>query len=174
MEILAAVPNSRLLMSIPAGSCREKISRRLEARGISPDRVESREKKEAWTQFLRSYHQVDIALDPFPHCGWTTSCDALWMGVPVVSLSGRTAMGRGGGTILYSLGLPELVAGTPQQYVETAVALARDLPRLTALRSSLRERIGQSPLRDAKGLIGNIENAYRQMWKTWCAARVRP
>lgn len=171
MDILEAVPHSRLLMYAPEGSCRENLLRRLEGRGISPDRLEATDKKEPSMQFFSRYHEIDIALDPFPYCGWTTSCDALWMGVPVISLSGRTAMGRGGKTILSSLGLEEFVAQTPEQYLQIAVSLAGDLERLSALRSSLRERIERSPLRDATSLIRAIESGYREMWRNWCGTR---
>jgi predicted O-linked N-acetylglucosamine transferase (SPINDLY family) len=91
------------------------------------------------------------------------------MGVPVVSLAGKTAVGRGGRSILSNLGLQSLVADTPEQYREIAVALAHDLPQLTDLRATLRERMEKSPLRDAAGYVRNIEGAYRTMWRNWCA-----
>ena len=93
------------------------------------------------------------------------------MGVPVITLSGRTAMGRGGRSILSNIGLPELVAETPEEYVAKAVALANDLPRLSELRSTLRERMERSPLRDAKRHARDVEAAYRQIWSKWCASQ---
>ena len=93
------------------------------------------------------------------------------MGVPVVSLAWRTVMGRGGKTILSNIGLPELVAETPEEFVKIAVALANDLPRLRELRSILRERMERSPLRDARRHVRDIEAAYRQIWSKWCAAQ---
>jgi predicted O-linked N-acetylglucosamine transferase (SPINDLY family) len=92
------------------------------------------------------------------------------MGVPVVSLVGRTAVGRGGASILTNVGLPELIAQTPQQYVQIATDLAMDLPRLAELRRTLRARMQASPLMDAPRFARNIEAAYRQMWRNWCAA----
>ena len=92
------------------------------------------------------------------------------MGVPVVSLAGQTAVGRGGKSILTNIGLPELIAQTPQQYVHIAAALAGDLPRLVELRGILRQRMQASPLMDAPRFARNVEAAYRQMWRNWCAA----
>jgi predicted O-linked N-acetylglucosamine transferase (SPINDLY family) len=91
------------------------------------------------------------------------------MGVPVVTLAGRTGVGRGGVSILANVGLPELIAQTPQQYVQIATDLARDLPRLAELRRTLRARMQASPLMDAPRFARNIEAAYRQMWRNWCA-----
>jgi protein O-GlcNAc transferase len=114
------------------------------------------------------YRGIDILLDTFPYNGHTTSFDALWMGVPVVSLAGSTAVSRGGLSILSNIGLPDLVASTPEQYVRIAAALAHDLPRLTNLRSTLRERMERSPLMDAPRFACNVESAYREMWRKWC------
>jgi predicted O-linked N-acetylglucosamine transferase (SPINDLY family) len=116
-----------------------------------------------------SKDSMDVGLDPFPYGGGITSCDALWMGVPLVSLSGRRSVGRGGRSILRNLGLPELVAETPQQYAEIAVCLARDLSGLGELRSTLRRRMEASPLRDRRGFARDVEAAYRKMWRRWCA-----
>ncbi len=165
-EILRAMPQSRLLLQAPAGSCREEVGRRFERRGVSPERLEF-VGAQPWDQYIRCVQRIDIALDPFPYGGGITTCDALWMGAPVVTLSGRTAVGRGGRSILSNIGLPELIAESPEQYAEIAVSLAGDLPRLSALRSSLRDRIESSPLRDAKGCARDIEAAYRQMWLDW-------
>ena len=118
--------------------------------------------------YFQRYQSIDIALDTFPFGGGTTTCNALWMGVPVVSLAGRTAVGRAGLSILSNVGLPELVANTPEQYMRLAVRLANDLPRLKDLRSTLRARMQASPLMDAPRFARNIEAAYRQMWRNWC------
>ncbi len=170
LEILLAVPRSRLVLYAPAGACREALLERFVRKNITAERLQFIG-KQPWEQFVRSYQAVDIALDPFPYCGWITTCDALWMGVPVISLSGRTAVGRGGCSILSNIGLPELVAQSPQEYVEIAVSLAGDLSRLVELRATLRERMERSPLRDAKAFARDIEAAYRQMWRTWCLER---
>jgi protein O-GlcNAc transferase len=166
-EILAAVPDSRLLLSAPPGSARTAIGERFRAKGLSAERVEYLW-QEPWAEFIQSYGRIDVALDPFPYNGWITSCDALWMGVPVVTLCGETPLSRGGCSILSNIGLPELVAQTREQYVEIAVSLAQDWPRLKAMRASLRERMERSPLRDAKNHTRELEAAYRQMWRQWC------
>jgi predicted O-linked N-acetylglucosamine transferase (SPINDLY family) len=91
------------------------------------------------------------------------------MGVPVISLVGPTAVGRGGASILANVGAPELIARTPQQYVQIATDLAGDLTRLAELRRTLRARMQASPLMDAPRFARNVEAAYRQMWRNWCA-----
>src|SRR5262249_21248732 len=111
----------------------------------------------------------DLSLDSFPCNGHTTSLDSFWMGVPVVTLVGHIAVGRAGVCQLMNLNLPELIAKTPEQYVQTAVSLATDLPRLAELRSTLRRRMEQSPLMDAPRFARHIEEAYRHMWRKWCA-----
>ncbi|MEQ1862030.1 MAG: tetratricopeptide repeat protein [Chthoniobacteraceae bacterium] len=119
--------------------------------------------------YLAMHHQLDIALDTFPYPGHTTSCEALWMGVPVVSLAGPTPISRGGLSILKNAGLPELAARNEEDYVRIAVDLSRDLPRLAALRAGLRAKMSASPLMDAPRFARGIENAYREMWRHWCA-----
>jgi len=121
-------------------------------------------------QYLALYQRIDIALDPFPYNGHTTSLDALWMGVPVVSLVGATAVGRAGLSILTNAGLPELAAADQDSYVQTAVELAGDLPRLAELRATLRTRLQASPLTDAAQFTRSVAAAYRDAWRGWCAA----
>jgi predicted O-linked N-acetylglucosamine transferase (SPINDLY family) len=111
---------------------------------------------------------MDITLDPFPYCGHTVSLDSLWMGVPVVTLSGEKAVGRGGRSLLSNLGLAELIAFTPGQYVKIALDLAGDLDRMESLRQGMRARMQASPLMDAPGLARDLESAYRQVWRAWC------
>jgi protein O-GlcNAc transferase len=113
-----------------------------------------------------------VGLDTFPHAGGTTTCEALWMGVPVISLYGKTGVGRAGLSILSNVGLPELAAYTEDEYVKIALDLASDLPRLAELRATMRARILASLLRDAPRFARNVEEAYRAMWKTWCEKQV--
>ena len=124
------------------------------------------------TEYFSSHGQTDIALDTFPYPGGMTTCDALWMGVPVVSLVGQTAVGRGGLSILSNIGLSELAAHSEDEYVKVAMELANDLPRLAELRRTMRDRMQASPLMDAPRFVRSIEDAYRSMWKTWCSERV--
>ena len=119
--------------------------------------------------YLQTYSEIDIALDPFPYAGGITSLDALWMGVPLVTLSGETAVGRGGRSILTNIGLPELIAHSTEQYARIALDLAKDANRLQQLRSGMRERMQASPLLDANGFARDVEAAYRQAWKEKCA-----
>jgi protein O-GlcNAc transferase len=167
-RILQAVPNSRLLLHAGVGSHRARVQEILAQQDISPDRVVFTEKV-GGTEYFRLYQSIDVALDPFPYGGGTTTCDALWMGVPVVTLVGRTAVGRGGLSILSNIGLVNLVAYDPEQYIRIAVELVQDLPELDRLRGALRNRMQCSPLMDASRFARNIEAAYRSMWQDWCA-----
>jgi protein O-GlcNAc transferase len=167
-EILQAVPRSRLILHSNPGAHLDTVRERFAGNGISPDRLEFYLEQGNWPKYLQTYGRIDIALDPFPWGGGITTCDALWMGVPVVSLVGRTAVGRGGASILSNVGVPELIARTPEQYVQIATDLANDLPRLAELRRTLRGRMQASPLMDAPRFARNVEAAYRQMWRNWC------
>ena len=167
-EILRGLPGSRLIVHSPPGAHLDTVRKRFAGKGISPDRLEF-PSRQPWLEYVRTYGRIDIALDPFPWGGGITTCDALWMGVPVVSLVGRTAVGRGGASILSNVGVPELIARTPEQYVQIATDLAKDLPRLAELRRTLRGRMQASPLMDAPRFARNVEAAYRQMWRNWCA-----
>ena len=118
-------------------------------------------------KYLATYAAIDVALDPFPYGGGTTTCDALWMGVPVVTLRGHTAVGRAGLSVLSNVGLTDLVAETVEDYVSIAAALAGDLPRLAALRAGMRARMQSSPLMDAARFAADVESAYRRAWRTW-------
>ncbi len=166
-SLLQAVPQSRLLLHAQVGGHRDLAASFFAQRNISPDRLIF-VRKVSTAEYMSTYQRIDMALDPFPYGGGTTTCDALWMGVPVVSLAGQTAMGRAGVSILSNVGLPELVAGDSEQYVAIAAALAQDLPRLSELRATLRDRMQASPLMDAPSFARNIEAAYREMWKRWC------
>jgi len=168
-RLLGAVPQSRLLLHAPAGSARDRLGAFLARRGLAPDRL-SCVALLPMADYLRLHHQIDVALDPFPYGGGTTTCDALWMGVPVVTLAGRTAVGRGGVSILSNVGLPELIARDPEEYVAIAAGLARDPARLAQLRAGLRARMQNSPLMDAPRFARNVEAAYRTMWRRWCGA----
>ena len=122
-------------------------------------------------EHLGRYGEVDIALDPFPFNGATTTFQALWMGVPVVSLASETFIRRAAGSILHYGGLGELVVDTPEAYVVCARELSGDPARLEALRTNLREQIVRSPLCDAATYARSVETAYREMWHKWCASQ---
>jgi predicted O-linked N-acetylglucosamine transferase (SPINDLY family) len=169
-EILHRVPGSRLLLHCPEGSTRERLLGELGAKGITRDRVQFAPFL-SMAQFFAQHHQIDIALDPFPYGGGTTTCDALWMGVPVVTLQGDLAVSRGSASILATIGLPELIAADPAAYIDIALRLAGDPSHRAALRGNLRAQMRRSPLMDAPGFINGLETAYRTMWSHWCASQ---
>jgi predicted O-linked N-acetylglucosamine transferase (SPINDLY family) len=166
-RVLKAVSNSRLLLLAPEGSPHQRVQDRLGREGVGPERVEF-VARQSRPEYRKTYHRIDIGLDSFPCNGHTTSLDSFWMGVPVVTLVGKTVFGRAGLSQLTNLGLAELIARTPEQYVQIAADLARDVPRLAELRRTLRARMEASPLMDAPRFTRNIEAAYRQMWRAWC------
>jgi protein O-GlcNAc transferase len=171
-EILRLTPNSRLLIKAKALACKsanQQVRQILENAGVTFDRLELQSWRTSYEEHLVAYGKVDIALDTFPYHGTTTTCEALWMGVPVITLAGETHICRVGVSLLTSVGLPELIAGSPEQYVQLVVDLAKDASRLRRLRSELRERMLASPLMDASGFARNVESAYRRMWQSWCA-----
>jgi predicted O-linked N-acetylglucosamine transferase (SPINDLY family) len=145
------------------------VTQRLANLGIAPERVQftNRLTRE---QYMALYHQIDLTLDTFPYNGHTTSFDSLWMGVPLVSLYGDTAVSRAGLSILSNLGLPELATNDPNRFVEIAVDLVRALEALASMRAGLRELMAQSPLMDQKRYAANVERSFRVMWEQWCSA----
>jgi protein O-GlcNAc transferase len=167
-RVLTAVPQSRLLLVAPCGTAREWVLSILKAAGVAPERVEFTRDRLPRLEYFQLYHRIDVALDTQPCNGGTTTLDALWMGVPTVSLIGRTVAGRLGFSVLCNLGLKELAAETPEQFVEIAAGLAGDMSRLQDLRQNLRQRIKASPLMDAERFARHIEQAYRQIWQSWC------
>ncbi len=162
-RVLAAVKNSRLLVMAPEGDCRQRVLEALASEGVAPKRALFTHYQPR-RSYLRQFDRIDVALDTFPYNGHTASLDALWMGVPVVTLVGKTVVGRAGWSQLSHLGLRELVARTPDQYVQIAAAWAADLPRLAQLRQSLRLRMLESPLTDGPRFAADIEAAYRFIW----------
>ncbi len=171
-EILGAVADSRLVLHAKEGSHRERTREFFRGAGIDPSRV-SFIGAVPLAEYMEQYERIDIGLDPFPYVGGTTTCDALWMGVPVVTLGGETAIFARGVSILSTIGLGELIAENREQYIRIAVELGGDLPRLGRLRSGLRERMEKSPLTDAKRFAREMEAAYRGMWGKWCDQRER-
>ena len=175
-EVLRTVPNSRLLVQAAAlddAPNRARFGELCAKHGIAPARLELRGFVPV-DQAPASYAEIDIALDPFPFCGGMTSFEALWLGVPVITLAGETIASRQSASMLTNLGLPELIAENANQYVAAAAQLARDLPRLAQLRSGLRQRFAASPLMDYAGFARALEGAYREMWRNWASPQVTP
>ncbi len=169
--ILMALPQARLLLKAgllnDAGLC-QSIRERFAAEGIGPERIELRGFVADPAAHLCSYAEIDVALDPFPYNGTTTTCEALWMGVPVVTLIGDRHAGRVGLDLLSRVGLAELAADGIDAYIATAIGLARDQDRLQRLHGELRARMRVSPLCDAAGFARAFEDALRRMWRDWC------
>jgi predicted O-linked N-acetylglucosamine transferase (SPINDLY family) len=162
-EILRRLPQSRLILHAPDGSPRDRTRETFSKAEVDPGRVQF-VSRVPLRDYLEQYQQIDIALDPFPFAGGTTTCDALWMGVPVVTLSGQTAVSRAGASILSNIGLPHLIARTAQDYLRIATDLAADQPALSRLRTTLRQRMQSSPLMNASQFARDIETAFRRMW----------
>jgi predicted O-linked N-acetylglucosamine transferase (SPINDLY family) len=162
-RLLSTVAQSRLMLRCPAGSSRQRVLATMSNHGVEKRRIQfvgdqSRE------DYLKSYGRIDIALDPFPYNGHTTSLDALWMGVPVVSLAGQFPWSRAGLCQLSNLGLSHLCATSTDEYLEIARRLAEDELELRKLHISLRRRMEKSPLMDAPAFARHVEAAYRTMW----------
>jgi predicted O-linked N-acetylglucosamine transferase (SPINDLY family) len=166
-SVLANVPGSRMLIHSQPGSHLDCVRAIFARAGVRPERLEFFGFFPT-DQYRRQHHSIDIALDTTPYSGGTTTCDSLWMGVPVVTLAGRTAVGRAGVSILTNARLSDLVAQTPQQYVQIATTLAMDLSRLANLRSNLRSQLLHTPLMDAACFAADMQIALREMWRTWC------
>jgi protein O-GlcNAc transferase len=162
-RVLRAVEGSRLLLHAQPGAAEATARDALEREGIDSGRVDFMAYAPR-AEYLATYDRIDVGLDTFPYGGGTTSLDAFWMGVPVVTLVGRTAAGRGGLSIARNLGLDDLATTTPEQYVEVAARLTRDLDALARLRPQLRDRLERSSLMDRPRFARSFESACRSMW----------
>jgi protein O-GlcNAc transferase len=169
-KILQALPGSRLTLKSAAlgdPSACERYEGLFAEHAIAPARI-TYLAGSPFVEHLAAHNQIDIALDPFPYNGGATTLDALWMGVPVITLKGDRFSGRLGVSTLSVLGLQDLIAATPEEYVSKALALAEDLDRLTDMRAGLRQRLADSAICDGVGMARALENLYRQMWREWC------
>jgi protein O-GlcNAc transferase len=172
-EILRAVPQARLSVKtrgLEEPATRERYAAMFDACGVDRQRITFSGPSPLRTYF-EGYNDIDIALDPFPFNGGTTTVDGLWMGVPAVSLVGERWVSRMGLTHLTAVGLADLAVNSPPEYVRTAVALASDTDRLGTLRAGLRQRLLASPLCNAPHFTRSLEALYRDMWVTWCRSR---
>ena len=171
-RILTAVPGSRLLMAaVPAGLIRDRIFDLFSVNGIERARLELCGRLPS-EEFLALHLKADIALDPFPFSGTTTTCHSLWMGLPVVTLAGKSHVSRVGASMLTNIGLADLIATSNDDYVNIASGLATDLQRLKALRRGLRDRMLNSPLTDARRFTRHLESRLRQIWASWCSRQI--
>ncbi len=169
-SVLRTVANSRLvLLTVPQGAAQAELRRQFAALGINGERLELHDRV-LRQEYLALFASVDIALDPFPCNGGTTTCDALWMGLPVVTLIGNTFLSRASYSLLAATGMTAFAAEDSRAYVEICAMYAGDLVRLSKVRAELRTRVSASPLLDAAGFTRDLEDAYRGMWQRWCAA----
>jgi protein O-GlcNAc transferase len=168
-RVLHGVPRSRLILLAPAGQARQWTLEKLAALGVEGSRVDF-VKHQPRQGYLAEFRRIDLCLDTLPYNGHTTSLDSMWMGVPVVTRVGRTVVGRAGWSQLSNLKLTELAAWDDDAFVKIATEWAGDVPRLAELRRTLRQRMLDSPLTDAKRFARTVENAWRQMWRSACHA----
>lgn len=171
-KVLQAVPASKILVKaagLGSEAARARLLSPFASHGINAGRVELIGRIEDFVSHLAAYHRADIALDTHPYHGTTTTCEALYMGVPVVTLAGRAHVSRVGVSLLTNVGLPDLIAADAEMYVQTAARLAGNLSGLRELRSTLRHRMERSPLMDATGFVRDVERAYRGAWADYCA-----
>ena len=168
-RLLAQVPGSELwVLDVPSDDAHERVVAGIAAAGVAASRVKTWNRlppEPYWDRIRRA----DIALDTFPYNGGATTCECLWLGVPVVTKAGAMGFARSATSILGNVGLTELVAESEEQYLEIAAALATDRPRLRALQRGLRDRMRASPLLDASGFMRDLEQAYREVWRRACA-----
>ena len=172
-RILLATPGSRLQLLAKQGGHRRRFADEFARRGVDAARILFADYLPAAPglsqgALLARYHEIDLALDTFPYGGMTTTLDALWMGMPVVSLVGQRNLGRAGLSILSNVGLADFAAPSVDAYVDLAVRTAQDTAKLARLRGELRSRMQVSPLLDAAGFTRKIEQAFRTMWVEWC------
>lgn len=170
-EVLRRVPDSRLLLKdrpLSDPGTADMMRARFAAAGIDPARLDLVGFIKDAAGHLAAYNRIDIALDPHPYNGTITTCDTLWMGAPLVTLAGNRHAARVGASLMAAVGLPELVAATPDRYAAIAADLAGDLTRLMRLRMGMRERLRASALCDETRFMRNLETAYRLMWRHWC------
>ena len=173
-RVLQAVPGSRLLMkaqSLTDTTGRQVIMDRFAAAGITADRLELVAYTKTRDEHLRLYNRVHVALDTVPYNGTTTTCEALWMGVPVLTTLGNRHAARVSASLLHAAGHPELVAADTDALVQLAASLANDRPRLASLRTTLRGRMAASPLMDAPAYAARFHAALRDCWRQWCAGQ---
>ncbi len=170
-DLVNAVPGSRLLLksrTLAEASVKTAMLNAFAEAGLAPERIELRGAS-AYASMLREYDDVDIALDPFPFGGLTTTCDAFWMGVPVITLPGDRLASRQTLALLHYMGYEEFAATSPQDFVARAAALAADPARLAQLRPGLRSALANAPFSDGPRFTAGLESAYRKMWRRYVA-----
>ena len=173
VEILTRLPDSRIAFAgVPQGPIRDGLIRDFEKAGIAAGRIATLPRM-GYADYLRSFNDVDVSLDTTPYSGGTTTCDALWMGVPVITVPGTRSISRSTTSILATLGLSDWIATSPEDYVRLAVRCTEDRESIAELRRTLRGRMRASPLVDELQFARDVEDAYRRMWRTWCGSAAK-
>ena len=167
-DILTLLPDSRLVvMGVPEGQARDRLLQDFREAGIAVSRI-TIVPYVLLDEYFRWFNAVDMALDTTPYSGGTTTCDTLWMGVPVITVPGPRSVSRSTASILTTVGLHDWIASTLEDYVRLALHFAREGALITEMRKSLRQRMRESPIMDETRFVHDIEGAYRRMWRTWC------
>jgi len=172
-KILLAIPNSRLILKarqLQDQSVKQELLNRFTLCGLVEDRLILQSPGDR-SEYFAAYNAIDIALDPFPYTGGTTTVEALWMGVPVLTLAGDSFLSRQGVGLLQNAGLQDWIAGTRQEYLNIAVSRANDVEQLSRLRSSLRQQVLDSPIFDAATFAMHFDHLLRDVWRSWCASK---
>jgi predicted O-linked N-acetylglucosamine transferase (SPINDLY family) len=167
-KILLGVDRSRLIIQgdgLHDQPTRDRVMAPLLACGVNARRIELLPRAPSTALLLPTYNRADIALDTYPYHGTTTTCEALWMGLPLITLSGNMHVARVSTSLLTTVGLAQLIAESPAEYLKIAEKVAGDIPRLARWRQGMRERLLGSPLMDARRFTAALENAYLQMWR---------
>lgn len=173
-RVMSAVPDAKLVLKakdLSNARVRERVIERFAALGLEAGRITLLGWEARVASHLGAYEKIDVALDTFPYNGATTTCEALWMGVPVVTLQGATHASRMAASAIQAAGFPELIAESPDRYVEICTTLAADREKLAGLRAGLRARMRASPLMDAAGFTKALELEYRRLWRAYCGQR---
>lgn len=172
--LLKALPDSRLLLKakqLDQPDFKVSLIERFKGEGVEEDQLIFTERTKSLAAHFATYNEIDIALDPFPYGGTTTSAEALWMGVPVLTLKGDRFVGHVGESLLQNINLADWIADSPDDYIEKAVTLSQDLPALMQLCSQLREQFIASPICDAPRFSVHLQKAFRNMWEIYCQTR---
>lgn len=172
---MKSVPGSKLFLKARAladAPVRQRIGNLFSSHGVEAERLMLEGFTDSPAKHLAAYNRVDIALDPFPYSGGTITVEALWMGVPVLTLKGDRYTAHIGESLLHTVGLDEWVAESQQDYVAKAATFTSDVDALTTLRDDLRGRLLASPLCDAPRFARNLEDAFRGMWRAWCESQI--
>lgn len=170
-RLMHELPNARLILKYPSlgdSGTSDRCMRLFTAHGISRDRIKILGGKRPRADHFAAYGEIDIMLDTFPYSGSTTTCESLWMGVPVIALRGQSYVGRISAGILSTIGIRELITESTDEYIQRALQLAASTDQLAAIRSSLRKTMQASPLCDSAAYTHEIETVYRDVWRQWC------